>query len=104
MVNIFNRHPIVKKIDRNVFALIVVATATVATLLLAASKSADLVIAHSRNSMNLTATMERSSNQFTKKFDVKTFEFSTTDKAICTGGTCTYTIKKGCLDQTSLVH
>jgi hypothetical protein len=38
--------------------------------------------------------MKRSSNQFTKEFDIKTFEFSTTDKSICTAPvTCIYTIE-----------
>ncbi len=77
----------------NVFALIVVATSTAAILLLAAAISADRVIAQSRNSINLTATLERSSNQLTKGFGVKTFEFSTTDKSICPAGTCTYAIQ-----------
>jgi hypothetical protein len=65
--------------------------------LLAAANSAHLLIAQTGNSINLTATLERSSNQLTKGFGVKTFEFSTTDKSICPGGTCTYAIQKGLL-------
>jgi len=89
----------IKKTDTkpHFFALIVAATTTAAILLLSAADSAHLVTAQSRNSINLTATLERSSNQLTKGFGVKTFEFSTTDKSICPGGACTYAIEKGVL-------
>jgi len=89
----------IKKTDTkpHFFALIVAATTTAAILLLSAADSAHLVTAQSRNSINLTATTARSSNQLIKEFDIKTFELSTTDKSICPGGTCTYAIQKGLL-------
>jgi hypothetical protein len=38
--------------------------------------------------------MKQSNNQFTKEFEIKTFESSTTDKSICSAAaTCIYTIE-----------
>jgi hypothetical protein len=65
--------------------------------LLAAANSAHLLIAQTGNSINLTATLERSSNQLTEGFGVKTFEFSTTDKSICPWGDMHLCYPKGFL-------